>query len=91
MTHLAPERINLAHDLPLGDTAHGRVARHLRNLVHVHSDEARLGPHPRGGSSGFTAGMSAANHNNIVMKIHFCRLLVCDKSKKNNRILSVLL
>jgi hypothetical protein len=35
-THFAPEGVDLADDLPLGDAADGRVAAHLGDGVGVH-------------------------------------------------------
>src|SRR6266404_5012774 len=37
--HLAAERIDFAHDLPLGDTADGWVAAHLGNSIGAHGQE----------------------------------------------------
>ena len=44
-SHLSTQRIYLAHDLSLGNTTDGRIARHLRYLVHIHGDKQCLRSH----------------------------------------------
>ena len=41
-SHLSTQRINLTNNLPLCNSAHGRVATHLRNIVHIHCYEQCL-------------------------------------------------
>jgi hypothetical protein len=67
---LPSQCIDLAHDLPLGHPAHGWVAAHLGNLVHIHGDEQRLRAHIGCCRRCFTPGMSRAYHNDIVIELH---------------------
>ena len=66
-THAAAQGIHLAHYLSLGNAAHGRVTRHLCNLVHVHRDETGLRTHPRRCVSRLTTGVAAAYYDNVVI------------------------
>ena len=68
--HVAPQGINLAHNLPLGNAAHGRVARHLCNFVHVYGNKAGFCPHVGSRRSGFASGVSAADNDNVVFQNH---------------------
>ena len=69
-THHAAQRINLAHNLALGNAADRGIARHLGNLVHIHRDQTRA--HTQAGRSmcSLTSGVSASNHKDIVFKSH---------------------
>ena len=80
-SHLAAEGINLAHNLPLGDTADGRIARHLRNLVHVHRHEAGFGTHIGTGAGCFAPRMTTSDDQNIIVEFHSL-LIIFRKSKK---------
>jgi len=37
--HLPAQRIDLAHDLPFGQSANGRIARHLSDTVEIHREQ----------------------------------------------------
>ena len=69
-THLSAERINLSYDLTLGDSADGRVATHLANLVHVHCYQASLGTHVGGGRSSLASGVPAADNKYVIIESH---------------------
>ena len=69
-THAAPESVDLAYYLSLGDAANGRVARHLRYLVHVHRNEARVGTETRSSVSRLATRMTASDNDNIVKMFH---------------------
>ena len=57
--------------LALGYAANGRVATHLANLVHVHSNQARPSAHPGSCGSGFAACVSASDYYHIIIKFHY--------------------
>ena len=71
LTHLSAERINLAYNLSFGNTAHGRVAAHLRYFVHVHCHQARFGPHACSGTCRLATGMACTDNNDVVVKYSF--------------------
>ena len=78
-THLSSQRINLTHDLSLCDTAYGRIATHLRDLVHVHRDQQGLTAHAGSCTRRFTTGMTGADYYHIVSEIHIIYLFsYCD-------------
>ena len=59
-SHLSAQGIYFSHDLSLGYSANGRIARHLCNLVHVHRHEECLGAHIGRGTSRLAPCMSAS-------------------------------
>ena len=71
LTCVSAQRIYLAYNLPLGNPAYGRVAAHLRYLVHVHGDQARLRAHPGTRTCRFAARMTATHDHHIVSHFHF--------------------
>ena len=74
-SHLSAHSVNLPHDLSLGDTANGRIAAHLCNLVHVHCHQASSGPHVGCSRGGLAACVPAADDNDVVVEICcFCHL-----------------
>ena len=81
--HLSSQRIDLAHYLSFGNSAHGGVAAHLSNLVHVHSDEARFSAHVGGCRSGLTACVSTSYDNDVVKEIHYA-IFIFGKIKNKN-------
>ena len=70
-SHLSAQCVNLAHNLTFCNSAHGRIATHLRNLVHVHRDEASLCAHPCCCRSRLTSSMSCSHYENVVFKNHY--------------------
>lgn len=70
LPHLAAQSVDLAHDLTLGDTADGRIARHRRKLGHVHGQQQRARPETCGSRRSLTAGVSAADNYYVVMESH---------------------
>ena len=75
-THLTSQGIDLAHNLPLGNTTNGRVARHLGNLVHVHRHQTGLSTHVGAGTGCLATCMSASDDNHIIFQYHI--LLICQ-------------
>ena len=68
--YLSAKGVVLPHDLTFGNASHGRVATHLRNLVHVHGDEQRPGSDVCRRARRFAARVASTNHYHIVFKIH---------------------
>ena len=75
LARMSAQGIYLAHYLPLGNAADGRVARHLCNLVHVHGYQARPGTKPCTGRCCLATGMPGTDDNNIVIEFHHLHLL----------------
>ena len=71
-SHLSTQGIYLAYNLTFGNAANGRVARHLRNLVHVHRDKQRSGTHIGRGRSSLATRMAAADDDYIILLVHSC-------------------
>ena len=71
--HDAAERIYFADQMSLGDAAHGGVARHLRDQVHVERVEGGLQSHARGSHGGLASGMAGADDYNVELfgELHF--------------------
>jgi hypothetical protein len=65
--HDSAQRVHFADEMPLGDPAHGRIAGHLRDQVDIQRKQGGLQSHAGGGHRGFTAGVSGADHDNIVL------------------------
>jgi hypothetical protein len=69
-TAVAAHGIYFPYDLTLCDTAHGRVAAHLGNGLHVHGYQQHFTAQVGGGGGGLTARMTSPNHYNIVFGKH---------------------
>ena len=65
--HDAAERVDFAHQVSLGDAAHGGVARHLRDQVDVERVEGGLQAHARRSHRGLASGMAGADDNDVEM------------------------
>ena len=64
--HQPVERVDLAHELALGQPADRRVARHLADGVEAMGEEQRGGPHARGGGRRLAARVPAAHDDDVV-------------------------
>src|SRR5690242_9654370 len=53
--------------MSLGNPAHRRIARHLRDQIDVQREQGCLQPHARTGHRGLASGMSSADNNNVEM------------------------
>ena len=62
------QRIYLADNLSFGNAADGRVATHLRYLVHIHRNHAGFRAHPCRSLRCFTARVACANHDDVVVE-----------------------
>jgi hypothetical protein len=59
--HGAAERVDLLREMPLADTADGRVAAHLPKRLEILRQEQRAHAHARRGQRGLGAGVTAAD------------------------------
>ena len=80
-SHLSAQGINLTNDLTLRDASDGRVARHLRNLVHVHRHQTGLCSQIGTCTGRFTARMTTSDDYHIILEFH-PSLLIFRKSNK---------
>jgi hypothetical protein len=62
-------------DLAFGYTAHGRIAAHLGDRLHIHGDKKDSGTQVGGSSGGFTTGMSGAYNDDIIFGKHDAKLV----------------
>jgi hypothetical protein len=67
-SHDAAERVDLAHEVALGDPADRGIAGHLRDQIPVHREQACLQSHTRGGHGSLAAGMTRADHDNVKLR-----------------------
>ena len=74
--HQAVERIDLADEMPLPQPADRRVARHRADGRKTMGDQRRPRAHARRRSRRLTAGMAAADHDDIESGIHRMKFLV---------------
>ena len=58
-THQAAERVDLANEMAFRRSAHGRIARHVRDGLARQRAQTNAAPEPRGGVRGFHARMPA--------------------------------
>ena len=63
--HQSVERIDLAHQMALAETADGRIAGHLADRGEAVRDQNRLGTESSRGRRGFRAGVPAPHDNDI--------------------------
>lgn len=63
--HQTIERINLAHQMPLPETPDGRIAGHRADGREPVRHQSGRRSHPSGRSRGFTAGVAAANDDDV--------------------------
>src|ERR1051326_160370 len=63
--HYAAERINLADQMTLADTANCGIAGHLSDEIEIESEQCRVRADSGGGSCGFTSSVATANHDHI--------------------------
>ena len=68
--HLAAERIDLTHQMPLGCTADRRVTGHIADRVQIDGEAGGFHAEPGRSERSLDARMSCANHNNVK---RFCR------------------
>ena len=76
--HEAVEGVDLAHEMALPEPADRRIARHGADGRGPLCDHGGARAHPRGGRSGFAAGVAAADNDHVVSRSD--RHLLCSKS-----------
>ena len=67
LAHDAAQGINLAHQMSFGDSAHGRVAGHLRDQVDVESEQRGAQSHARAGHRRLATGVAGADDDYVVL------------------------
>ena len=63
--HQTIQRIDLADQMTLAETADGGIAGHGPDGRETMGHEGGPGAHPRSGTRGFTAGMAAADDDDV--------------------------
>ena len=71
--HHAPQGVDFAHHMALGQAADGRVAGKITQAVQIAGDEQHVVPQTGQGHSGLAAGMAAARHNAVKKRIRHGR------------------
>jgi len=63
--HYSTERVNLADEMTLSNSANSGITRHLSNQVEIKSKERRLGSDPRRSGCRLASGVTAAYDDHI--------------------------
>ena len=63
--HLAAKRVHFPDELPLGEPAYRRIARHPGDMVPAHRDEQRRPPHPARRERSLAAGVAGPHDDDI--------------------------
>jgi hypothetical protein len=66
-SHAAAERVDFTDNLSFRNSAYGGITAHLGDVIHVYCEEERPCAEPRSGVGGLAAGVSATDHNNIII------------------------
>ena len=64
VAHLAPQRVNFIHQVPLGRAADRGIAGHVCHRVQRQGEQHRVHPHAGGGQSGLNSGVPGADNGN---------------------------
>jgi len=74
LAHQAPEGVDLADEMALGQTADRRIAGHLGDRVEMNGHQAGFEPHPGHGRSRFASRMSRPDHDDVgrIYHAHAC-------------------
>jgi hypothetical protein len=67
LAHDAAECVYFANEVTLSHAAHGRIAAHLGNQVHVHGDEGGLEPKACRGHGRLATCVACTDHGHIVL------------------------
>jgi phosphoribosylamine---glycine ligase len=70
LAHDAAERVDLSDQVPLGNSADGRVARHLGDEVEIHRDHGGAEAHPCASPGRFASRVSGADDDGVVGVVH---------------------
>ena len=65
LPHQTVQCIDFADQVPFGDSANRRIARHLCNQINVQGEECGVQSHARGRHRRLAAGMSRADYDHI--------------------------
>ena len=69
-TRVSAHRVDFADNLSLGYSAYGRVARHLRELGHIHRHQQRPATHIGRRRRRLASGVPASYHDNVEFEFH---------------------
>jgi hypothetical protein len=69
--HLAVKRIHLFDEVSFTQSANGRIAGHIGNMVQIDGEHERTRAHPCCRERGFTSGMTCPHYDDI-KRIHDC-------------------
>ena len=64
-SHLAAQRIQLTHQMPLGCAADGGIARHERHRVQIERQKQRLKAQTRAGQARLASSVTRADDDNV--------------------------
>jgi hypothetical protein len=65
-----PRRVDLAHQVPFRDPAHGRIARHLRDQIDIHGDHRRAQAQASARARRFTTGVPGSHDDHLIRLFH---------------------
>ena len=65
-SHLPAECIDFAHQMPLGGSADGGVARHIADGVGVDGKDCRAASEPRRGQRRLNSGVARTDHGHLI-------------------------
>ena len=88
-THLTSKRINLTYNLTFGDTTNSWVARHLRNLIHVHRHQTGLSTHIGRSAGCLTTCMTTSDNDDIILQNHNQCLFLPAKIRNSSHIVAL--
>ena len=73
--HLAAQGIDLLDQMPLGQAADGRIARHQRNGIQIDGQQQRAAAHAGSSQGRLASGMPCTDNNHIIygfITVHAC-------------------
>ena len=70
LSHHAAQGVNLANDMPFGNTSNRRVAGHLGDQVNIHGDHRRVQPEPGTSARSLATRVSGANYHYVILLLH---------------------
>ena len=65
--HLSTQSINFAREVPLGESADGRIARHLPDGIRVHGQQQGLTAHPSCRQGCFNSSVTCPDNDDVVL------------------------
>src|SRR5690554_4965381 len=71
--------VDFTDDLSFGNSAHGRVAGHLCDGVHIHSDQHNPGSHIGRCHCGFTSRMPTSYYDDVIFWKHTSNALIMNR------------